>query len=421
MPSLRASLLLVTLLVPVSAISWQEPGANGAPSWLQWGGPTRDFKVPAPPLGWAGAGPTRTWQRDLGDGFTSVVGDTSTIYVAHREGDAMVVQSLDAATGRPRWAQRIESTPLADMFLDYGQGPNSTPAIGGGRLFVVTFTGRLCALDAATGRIAWSRELWRELNGTFRDVGYANSPLVVGDLVVLPVGGKGKALAAFRQSNGETAWMSGDFANAMSSPIAITVDGEPQIVALMVEGVAGFDPRTGRQLWSHVHQTDYAVNAATPVWHPRTRTLLVSSAYSQGTRAIRLRRDSVRTIAEEAWFTRRLRVHHGNMLLLGDHVYGSSGDFGPAPLTALDIATGTVAWQSRTFPKASLLQAGDRTIVLDEDGRLAIATLTPTGLTVLQEAQITSKLSWTAPTLIGRRLYVRDRKVLVALELTPAT
>jgi hypothetical protein len=109
------------------------------------------------------------------------------------------------------------------------------------------------------------------------------------------------------------------------------------------------------------------------------------------------------------------------MLVLGGHVYGSSGDFGPAPMTALDIVTGSVAWQSRQFPKATLLQAGNRTIVLDEDGRLAIATLSPKAMTVLQQAQITSKLSWTAPTLIGRRLYVRDRKVLVALELTEST
>ena len=125
-------------------------------------------------------------------------------------------------------------------------------------------------------------------------------------------------------------------------------------------------------------------------------------------------------MATEAWYTRRLRVHHGNMLVIGDHVYGSSGDFGPAPLTALEIATGKVAWQDRTFPKVNMIHTGDRTILLDEDGRLAFATLTPAGLRVLQQAPITTKLSWTAPTLIGTRLYVRDRKTLIALDLEQA-
>jgi hypothetical protein len=106
------------------------------------------------------------------------------------------------------------------------------------------------------------------------------------------------------------------------------------------------------------------------------------------------------------------------MILLRDHVYGSSGDFGPAPLTAIDVRTGAVAWQRRTFSKVTMVQAGSRTIILDEDGRLAIARLSPSGLEVLQEASVTTKLSWTPPTLIGRRLYVRDRRSVVALDLS---
>jgi hypothetical protein len=107
------------------------------------------------------------------------------------------------------------------------------------------------------------------------------------------------------------------------------------------------------------------------------------------------------------------------MVRIGEYVYGSSGDFGPAPLTAVHVPTGKVAWQDRKFPKASLLYAGGRTIVLDEDGRLALATLAPEGLTVHAEAQILTKLSWTVPTLVGSRLYVRDRKTIAAFELGP--
>lgn len=415
----------VALLVVITFLAQPAPGGRLAgpdqPSWPQWGGPTRDFKVEAPGIGWTGQAPRRAWQRELGDGFTGVVGDRSTIYTGYRRGGGVAYTAIEAATGRARWETVVDDALLPDMFLSYGSGPNSTPALGATRLFAVTFTGRLVSLDLATGRVLWTRELWRELKGTFRDVGYSNSPMLVGDLVVVPVGGRGRALAAFRQADGTTAWIGGDLENAMSSPILVEVGGDAQIVALMVEGVAGFDPRTGRQLWFHPHRTDYDVNSATPVWHAESGTLVVSSAYGSGTRAIRLSRDGGQTRASEAWFTRRLRVHHGNMLVIGGHVYGSSGDFGPAPMTALDIASGEVAWQSRAFPKATLLGAGDRTIVLDEDGRLAVTAMTPRGVTVLQEAQIGSRLSWTAPTMIGRRLYVRDRKMLVALDLDVTT
>jgi outer membrane protein assembly factor BamB len=387
------------------------------PAWLRWGGPGGDFRVDGEAIGWSGQAPRRAWQRDLGDGFSAVVGDGTRIFTAYRRGGDMVVTAIDAGTGQPAWEHAVETPPLASMFLDYGQGPNATPVVANDTLFITGFTGRLLALDAATGKRRWQRELWSELRGTFRDVGYSNTALLYRDLVIVPVGGRGKALAAFRQSDGSTVWMSGDYENAMSTPILIDVDGQPQVVAFMVEGVAGFDPSAGTLLWFHAHRTQYAVNSSTPVWHAASKTIVVSSAYDQGARAIRLRRDGSRTIASEAWFNRRLRVHHGNMLVLGGHVYGSNGDFGPAPLTAVDVTTGTVAWQSRTFPKVNLVQAGDRTIVLDEDGRLAVAVLSPTGLQVLQEAQVTTKLSWTVPTLIGRRLYVRDRRTLIALDL----
>jgi outer membrane protein assembly factor BamB len=396
------------------------PDRAAAQSWLQWGGPSRDFQVAANGLHWKGAAPRQAWHRDLGDGYSAVIGDTSRLYVAFRRGDSLVAAALDAATGRTQWERVLEGGPGSNMFLDYGSGPNATPALAADRLFLPTFNGVFHALDAKTGKTIWTRELWRELHGTFRDVGYSSSPLVIRDLVILPVGGSGKAMVAFRQSDGTTAWTSGDFGNAMSSPILVDVEGESQIIGLMVEGVAGFDPATGAQRWFHPHKTDYDVNATTPVWDPKTKTLIVSSAYGAGARAIRLHREGGKTIAIEAWYNRRLRVHHGNMLVIGDHVYGSSGDFGPAPLTALEIATGKVAWQDRTFPKVNMIHTGDRTILLDEDGRLALATLTPAGLRVLQQAPILTKLSWTVPTLIGTRLYVRDRKTLVALDLEQA-
>ena len=86
---------------------------------------------------------------------------------------------------------------------------------------------------------------------------------------------------------------------------------------------------------------------------------------------------------------------------------------------ALHVPTGRVAWQDRRFPKATLLLAAGKVIVLDEDGRLALATLTPEGMTVHSEAQILTKLAWTVPTLVGSRLYVRDRATIAAYDVGP--
>jgi outer membrane protein assembly factor BamB len=386
--------------------------------WLEWGGPGRDFHVAGETVAaWPAGGPKKLWSRPLGDGYSAILADGPTLYTVFRREKQNVATALDAATGRTIWERPFDATPLPDMFLSYGSGPNATPLLVNGRLFVVTFTGTLAALDPKSGAVLWTQELWKTHGGTFRDVGYSSSPLAYRDWLILPVGGAGKGVFAFRQSDGGVAWKRTDFENAMSSPLLVRVDGEEQVVLFMVDHVIGLNPLNGDLVWSHPHKTEYAVNSSTPVWSPETGTLVISSAYGTGARALKLTHAGPKTVVTELWANTRFRVHHGNMLRIGEYVYGSSGDFGPAPMTAVHIPTGTVAWQDRHFPKSTMLYADGKAIVLDEDGRLALATLSPTGMTVLGEASVLTKTAWTVPTLAGGRLFVRDRATVAAFAM----
>jgi hypothetical protein len=98
-------------------------------------------------------------------------------------------------------------------------------------------------------------------------------------------------------------------------------------------------------------------------------------------------------------------------------VYGSSGDFGPAFLTAVDVKSGKQLWQDRSFSRAQLLYADGKLIILDEDGALGLATVSPQGLKVLARATVLENVAWTPPTLSGTTLYVRDRKKISAYNL----
>ncbi len=158
------------------------------------------------------------------------------------------------------------------------------------------------------------------------------------------------------------------------------------------------------------------MNNSTPVWGP-DGILFVSSGYDQGTRALRLTRQADTTRVEELWFTNRLKVMFANMLRIGQHLYGTHGDFGPAFLTAVDVRTGDVVWQERGFGRSSLILADGKAILMDEDGDLALLRLSPQGATVLSQARVFNTTSWTAPTLVGTTLYARDREKIVALEL----
>jgi outer membrane protein assembly factor BamB len=183
------------------------------------------------------------------------------------------------------------------------------------------------------------------------------------------------------------------------------------------DGMHAYDPNTGKPIWEYLFPTRSGVNISSPVWCPGDRLLFVSCAYDGGSRVLQLTRSSGRTEAKELWFSNKMRVHFGNVLRIGDFFFGSSGDFGPSFLTAINSRTGLIAWQDRSFAKVSFVSADGKVILLDEDGNLGLVTMSPEGLKILARAPVAAAVSWTAPTLIGATLYVRDRVNVMALDL----
>jgi outer membrane protein assembly factor BamB len=323
------------------------------------------------------------------------------------------VIALDAGDGTTLWEHRYDAPELRRMDLTYGPGPHATPLIVGDRLFTVGAMGHFFALDKNSGEVLWSRNLYDDF-GAVWERGYSASPIAWGETVILPTGTPGQSIIAFDQTTGDVVWRRHDFEYGPSSPILIDVDGQEQLVFFMANGPVGLDPSNGDLLWQHRHRTSYGLNISTPVWSSEDNLLFVSSGYNGGSRALELTRSGTQTRVEERWASSRMRVHFGTAIRIGDFVYGSSGDFGPAFLVAMDMNTGRIAWQERTFARASLIRADDKLIILDEDGRLALATASPEGLQVLAEADVLRNNAWTAPTLAGTRLYLRDRRTIKA-------
>ena len=278
------------------------------------------------------------------------------------------------------------------------------------------------AFDKRTGKVLWSHDFIKEFSSPellIRPVvktGYGCSPIAFRDTIICSVGGPGQSVMAFRQSDGGVVWKSGHFLTSAAPPILIDFGGRPQLVFLAGGTVTGLDPNNGTVLWSTPHDPGNDLNCSTPIWGA-DNILFVSSAYKAGSRAIQLKQQGAATHAEELWFTNRVRFMFLNAVRLGDFVYGTTGDFGPAFLTALNIKTGQPAWQHRGFGRASIVYADGKAIIMDEDGDLALARLAPEGATILAEARIFDTTSWTVPTLVGTTLYARDRQKIVALDL----
>jgi outer membrane protein assembly factor BamB len=429
---MRNLTLLVALALALSPGPLPQPrqqAASAQPSaaWPQWGGPNRNFMSESKGLAskWPASGPRKLWSRALGEGHSAIAADGGRLYTMYRPLGALamvrrsqeeVIAALDANTGTTVWEHKYAS-PTSGIDFSEGAGPHATPLVTADRVFAAGSRKEILALNKANGQVVWSHDLIKEYGATGPDRGYSCSPLLHNGMIIVSVGGPGQTLAAFNERTGALVWKTGDYKTSPASPILIDVDGQKQLLYFGGEQILGLDPASGKTLWSHPHKTDWGLNISTPIWSPADHLLFVSSAYGTGSRVVELHQAAGKTTPTEKWFNGRMRIHIGTAIRVGSYVYGSSGDFGPAFITAVDVTSGKVAWQDRTFSRAQLLYADGKLVILDEDGTLGIATVTPQGLQVLAKAPILENLAWTPPTLVGTRLYARDRKNIAAFEL----
>lgn len=394
-------------------------GWAAAPEWPQWAGPNRNFQVAAVPIAekWTEDGPRILWKHAMPFGSSSVSAAGDRLYTMYRDGDNEVVVALEEATGKTVWEYKYPAVFLKGMNMVTGPGPHATPLIAWDRLYTVGVTGKLHCLDRKTGEVLWMRGLLEEMGGDVMLRGYANSPLCYRDTLIVMMGGTGHTIAALDLKTGKTRWQGGDFGNSNSSPVLINVDGEEQVACVVAKAVAGFDPASGRVLWSHPHENRGGDITSTLLWG-KDNLLFFSGAYQGGSRTLHLSRGSDgKTVVEELWFHNQLRVHHSNVMRIGDYVYSSNGDFGGTTYLCTNIRTGKIMWRDRSMPRANALMVGDRVILLDEDGVLHLVNLSPEGLKIISSKQVLENLSWTPPSIAGTHLYVRDRKSIAALEL----
>ena len=402
-------------------------------AWPQWGGPARNFvrtEVDARELAttWPAEGPRRLWQRPLGEGYSAIVTDGRTLYTLFRAGNTDVAIALDAATGKTVWETRYDAPFVETCSERLGPVPRAAPLIAGDRLITMSAGGLMTSFDRHTGKEQWHVGLLATATDAVRACGYSASPLAFGDLIITTGGGPGRGVVAVKAASGAIAWQSQDFQNGYSSPLLIDLDGQPEVVVFTYGEVSGLDPRTGALEWTVPHASDQGVNVATPVWGG-DNLLFVSSAYNGGSRVLRLSRadrtgtppEGGKVKVEEVWANRRVRIHFGNAIRDGKRLYASNGDFGAAPFAAIDVGTGDLLWRDRSVARSTIVgvagKDGMLLVLLDEDGTLVLAAPGDAGLEVRARASVLGARAWTAPTLSGTTLYLRDLKQIVALDL----
>ena len=400
--------ILITLAILVTSLSIEAFAQTGG-NWPQWRGANRDgiSKETGLLKQWPADGPPLAWKTSgAGGGYSSFAISKGRLYTMGLRGDKEYVIAFDVATGKQVWA-----TPHGGAFRnDRGDGPRGTPTIDGDNIYSLGGDGDLSSIEARTGRLNWTMNVLKKFGGSNIVWGISESPLVIGEKLLVNAGGPGASIVALNKKDGSLIWKSQSDRAGYSSAIPVQVGNTTQVVFFTHTRGLGLDLKDGKLLWEYPRAANNVANAATPV--VRGNRVFISSDYGNGGGLVEIGADGK---AQEVYFTKDMRNHHSSSILIGDHLYGFSGGI----LTSMRFDTGEVAWKDRSVGKGSIVFADGNLYALSENGVVGLVEVSPAGYKEKGRFRIPqdSLPTWAHPVVAGGRLYLRDQDTIYAYDV----
>jgi outer membrane protein assembly factor BamB len=296
-----------------------------------------------------------------------------------------------------------------------GDGPRATPTWFDGRVYALGAQGELRCLDEGTGRVLWRTNILEDAGANNLQWGMAASPLIVDDtVVVLPGGSEGKSVVAYDRRSGKQAWSALDDPAGYSSPMLVTLAGVRQILVFTASRMAGITPDRGEILWDYPWTTQFGVNASQPLLVGDNR-VFVSTGYGTGAALVEVTSSGDTLVRREVWRSNRMKNQFTSSVLRDGFIYGLD----EAILACLDAATGDVKWKGGRYGYGQVMLAGDRLIVLSEQGDLALVRATPEKHDELARFAVLEGKTWNHPAMSGGYLLLRNINEMVAFDLRP--
>lgn len=391
-----------------------------AGDWPCYLGPTQDGKSDETGLllHWERSGPPVLWQQPLGEGYSPPVTARGLVIAFHRLGDQEVIQAFAADSGKSIW-QHEYPTVYVDQY-GFNGGPRSAPTIDGDFVYTFGAEGTLTCLNLADGVRTWQRHVNREFGVPQNFFGAGVPPVIEGNHALLNVGStNGAGVVAFNKRTGAMVWQMSDDEPSYSTPVVATLDGVRCAVFLTGTGLLILDPATGTLFHQYPFRSPKceSVNAASPVI--AGSTVFISASYGVGAAAFRVRQDKLELVwrsldaMQNHWAT---SLHHEG------YIYGVDGRHAhDARLRCISLEDGKVQWDGpEDMGRSTLIMAEGHVIALGEGGHLVLIEATPERYVEKARARVANYPAWAPPILSNGRLFIRDERQLVCLDLRAA-
>ena len=394
------------------------PVPAGDSDWPQFLGPKRNgaYGGPAIPGSWPASGPSILWRKPVGEGFSGAVVQAGRLILFHRLESRERVECLEARTGHPLWHYDYPTDYRDDFGFD--GGPRATPSVWEGKVYTLGAQGVLHCLELESGRKIWSVKTHEKFGVRKGFFGAACSPLVEDGRLFLNVGGREQAgLVAFDARTGRVLWTATDDEASYSSPAMATLGGRRQVLFFTRTGLVSADPKSGEVLFRFRWRarSRASVNAATPL--SAGSSIFLSSSYRTGAVQLRVKGSELETV----WTSdESLSNHYSTSVIRGDHLFGFHGrqEYGQS-LRCVALKTGRVLWSRDGVGAGTVSLAGDRLVVLKENGELLLVAASSQAFRLIAKARILAPTVRAYPALADGRLFARNQQELVAVDLQP--
>ncbi len=379
-------------------------------SWPGFRGPERDGTIHGVKIetDWSVSPPKELWRQPVGPGCSSFAVFEDLIYTQEQRGEYEGVTCYDKNTGKLIW-RHLDKARFWDSHA--GAGPRGTPTISDHRVYTLGATGIVNVLNASDGTVVWSNNAAEDTGIKLPGWGFASSPLVVGDVVIVAIGGQ---LIAYDLASGDHRWSGPDGGGGYSSPHLMTIDGIPQVVLMSDAGASSFEPSDGALLWDY--PSPHPGRILQPAMTSNGDILLVTGG-AEGITRVTVKQGPGGWTIDKQWNSTHLKSYFNDVVVHEDHAYGFTG----SSLACIDLTDGQREWKGGRYGGQIILLADqDLLLVLTEKGELALVEANAERLKERARWPAIKGKTWNHPVLAGNILLVRNAIEMVAFQLSLA-